>query len=111
MAAQLGVRAVEAGERAEILVNCTSVGLNGAEDPFKALPIDADELGAGSLVVDMVYQDGDTQLLEAARTRGARVIDGLEVLVAQGAASFERWTGMEAPREAMREAATTIAIT
>jgi shikimate dehydrogenase len=37
------------------------------------------------------------------------VIDGLEVLVAQGAASFERWTGREAPREAMREAAMNIA--
>jgi shikimate dehydrogenase len=111
LAAQLGVRAVDVGERADIVVNCTSVGLVGAEDPFKALPIEADELGAGSLVVDMVYRDGGTRLLEAARTRGARVIDGLEVLVAQGAASFERWTGMEAPREAMREAATTIAIT
>jgi shikimate dehydrogenase len=39
------------------------------------------------------------------------VVDGLEVLVAQGAASLERWTGLEAPREAMREAAKTIAIT
>jgi shikimate dehydrogenase len=111
LAAQLGGRAVEVGGRADIVVNCTSVGLEGAEDPFKALPIEADELGAGSLVVDMVYRDGGTRLLEAARTRGARVVDGLEVLVAQGAASFERWTGMEAPREAMREAATTIAIT
>ena len=78
---------------------------------FKALPIEADDLGAGSLVVDMVYRDGGTRLLEAAATRGARVVDGLEVLVAQGAASFERWTGLEAPREAMREAAKTIAIT
>jgi shikimate dehydrogenase len=85
------------------------VGLEGGDDPFKALPIEADELGAGSLVVDLVYRAGGTQLLEAARTRGARVIDGLEVLVAQGAASFERWTGIEAPREAMRAAATTIA--
>ena len=59
----------------------------------------------------MVYRAGGTRFLEAARTRGARVIDGLEVLVAQGAASFERWTGMSAPREAMRAAATTIAIT
>jgi shikimate dehydrogenase len=111
LAGRLGVRAVERGERADVVVNCTSVGLDGAEDPFKALPIEADELGAGSLVVDMVYRAGGTRFLEAARTRGARVIDGLEVLVAQGAASFERWTGMEAPREAMREAATTIAIT
>lgn len=109
LAAALGVRAVTAGAAADIVVNCTSVGLEGGEDPFKALPIEADELGAGSLVVDMVYRAGGTRLLEAARTRGARVIDGLEVLVAQGAASFERWTGLEAPREAMRAAATTIA--
>jgi shikimate dehydrogenase len=109
LAAGLGVRAVATGGAADIVVNCTSVGLEGGEDPFKALPIEADELGAGSLVVDMVYRVGGTRLLEAARTRGARVIDGLEVLVAQGAASFERWTGLEAPREAMRAAATTIA--
>jgi shikimate dehydrogenase len=111
LAAALRVRAVEGREAADIVVNCTSVGLEGEEDPFKALPIEADELGAGSLVVDMVYRAGGTRLLEAASRRGARVIDGLEVLVAQGAASFERWTGMEAPREAMRAAATTIAIT
>jgi shikimate dehydrogenase len=61
--------------------------------------------------VDMVYRAGGTRLLEVARTRGARVVDGLEILVAQGAASFERWTGREAPRVAMREAATTIANT
>ena len=111
LAAALGVRAVTAPEPAEIVVNCTSVGLHGGEDTFKALPIEADELGAGSLVVDLVYRAGGTRFLEAARTRGARVVDGLEVLVAQGAASFERWTGMEAPREAMRVAAATIAIT
>ena len=111
LAAQLGVRAVETPEMADILVNCTSVGLTDPEATFKALPVRADELGAGSLVVDMVYRAGGTHLLEAARTRGAGVIDGLEILVAQGAASFERWTGLEAPREAMRVAATTIAET
>ena len=111
LAAELGARAVDVGEPAEILVNCTSVGLHDPAATFKALPIEADDLGAGSLVVDMVYRAGSTQLLEAARTRGARVVDGLEVLVAQGAASFERWTGMEAPREAMRAAAATIATT
>jgi shikimate dehydrogenase len=109
LAAELGVRAVTAGEPADIVINCTSVGLQDASATFKALPLQADELGAGSLVVDMVYRAGGTQLLEAARTRGASVVDGLEILVAQGAASFERWTGLEAPREAMRAAATTIA--
>jgi shikimate dehydrogenase len=111
LAAEIGVRAVQGGQRAEIVVNCTSVGLHDPEPTFKALPVEADELGAGSLVVDMVYRAGGTRFLEVARSRGARVVDGLEILVAQGAASFERWTGMEAPREAMREAATTIAIT
>src|SRR6185295_16832702 len=111
LAAQLGVRAVEAPETADIVVNCTSVGLEDPGLTFKALPLQADEMGAGSLVVDMVYRAGGTHLLEASRTRGARVVDGLEILVAQGAASFERWTGLEAPREAMRVAATTIAET
>jgi shikimate dehydrogenase len=111
LAQELGVRVAAGAERADIVINCTSVGLHDAGATFKTLPIRADELDAGSLVVDMVYRAGGTQLLEAARTRGARVVDGLEILVAQGAASFERWTGLEAPREAMRVAATTIAET
>jgi shikimate dehydrogenase len=109
LAAELGVRAVTEPGPAQILINCTSVGLHDPDATFKALPVRADELSAGSLVVDMVYRDGGTRLLEAARTRGARVVDGLEILVAQGAASFERWTGLAAPRQAMREAVTTIA--
>jgi shikimate dehydrogenase len=104
LAGELGARAVDRPGKAEIVVNCTSVGLSDPDATFKALPLQADSLGAGSCVVDMVYRDGGTRLLEAARTRGADVIDGLEILVAQGAASFERWTGRTAPREAMRMA-------
>ena len=111
LAGQLGARPVKRPEAAEIVVNCTSVGLGDEAAPFKALPLQADSLGAGSCVVDMVYRDGGTRLLEAARTRGADVIDGLEILVAQGAASFERWTGRTAPREAMRAAVGAIAST
>jgi shikimate dehydrogenase len=111
LAAALGGRAVEAVSPAEIVVNCTSVGLADPASTFKALPLQADSLGAGSCVVDMVYRDGGTRLLEAARTRGADVIDGLEILIAQGAASFERWTGRAAPRQAMGEAVRTIAST
>jgi shikimate dehydrogenase len=110
LAADLGVRAVTNPEPAEIVVNCTSVGLQDPDATFKALPLRADSLSAGSLVVDMVYRAGGTRFLEAARTRGAAVVDGLEILVAQGAASFERWTGLVAPRQAMRDAATTIAM-
>jgi shikimate dehydrogenase len=109
LAADLGVRAVTSPGAADIVINCTSIGLKDGDDAFKALPLEADSLSAGSLVVDMVYRAGGTQLLEAARTRGASVVDGLEILASQGAASFERWTGQEAPREAMAEAATTIA--
>ena len=46
-----------------------------------------------------------TPLLAAAREHGARTLDGLEILVAQGALSFELWTGREAPRDVMRRAA------
>jgi len=109
LAAALGARAVERPGRADIVVNCTSVGLADPDATFKALPLQADSLDAGSCVVDMVYRDGGTRLLEAARTRGADVVDGLEILVAQGAASFERWTGRTAPPQAMREAAGVIA--
>jgi len=104
LARSLGARAVERPEVADIVVNCTSVGLAEPESTFKALPLQADDWGVGSCVVDMVYREGETKLLEAARTRGAAVIGGLEILIAQGAASFERWTGRSAPRQAMREA-------
>ena len=109
LAEALGARAVEHPTSVEIVVNCTSVGLAVPEATFKALPLQADSLGAGSCVVDMVYREGGTRLLEAARTRGADVVDGLEILIAQGGASFERWTGQAAPRQAMREAVGPIA--
>jgi shikimate dehydrogenase len=109
LAQELGARAVDAPGRFDVLVNCTSVGLHDPDATFKALPLEADSLDAGSLVVDLVYRPGGTRLLEAARTRGAGVVDGLDILAAQGAASFGRWTGMTVPRQAMREAVTPIA--
>ena len=60
------------------------------------------ELGSGQTLVDLPYPE--TATARAARERGARVVDGLEVLVAQGAASFELWTGVSAPVEVMRRA-------
>jgi shikimate dehydrogenase len=109
LASELGAVAVTAAEPAEIVVNCTSVGLHDPAQTFKTLPLQADSLDAGSLVVDLVYRQGGTLLLEAAKARGAEVVTGLEVLVAQGAASFERWTGRTAPDQAMREAVDDIA--
>lgn len=107
LAAEFGARAVLRPETAELVVNCTSVGLDPNIDPFKAIPLKADTFEVGSCVIDMVYGQGHSRLLEAAERRGASVVDGLEVLVAQGAASFERWTGRMAPRRAMREAIRT----
>ncbi len=101
LVAELGGRAVAAPERASLVVNCTSVGLRETDATFKSLPIQADTFGVGSYVADMVYRPGDTELLAEAKRRGARVVTGLEILVAQGAASFERWTGLTASRRAM----------
>ena len=60
------------------------------------------ELEPGQTLVDLPYPETATGA--AARAAGARVIDGLEVLVAQGAAAFELWTGTPAPVEVMRRA-------
>ena len=60
------------------------------------------EAAAGQTVVDLPYPE--TATAAAARAAGAHVVGGLEVLVAQGAASFERWTGLAAPVDAMRAA-------
>jgi shikimate dehydrogenase len=108
LAAELDARAVSKPERAELLVNCTSVGLErSASEPegLNLLGLTFDQVGEYPYVVDMVYRSGATPLLAAAREHGARTVDGLEILVAQGALSFELWTGRQAPREVMRRAA------
>jgi shikimate dehydrogenase len=95
----LGVRVVDRPEPADVLVNCTSVGL---QDPG-ATPIE--DASAYGLVADMVYREGGTELCRRAAAAGVRTVDGLEILVQQGALSLRRWTGLEAPVEAMRAAA------
>ncbi|HMJ33035.1 MAG TPA: shikimate dehydrogenase [Baekduia sp.] len=103
LAEDLGVEAVIRPLAADLLVNCTSVGLSDGE--FKQLPIDADALGTYATVADLVYRSGGTGLVAEARRRGCTVVDGLEVLVRQGALSFQAWTGREAPIDAMRDSA------
>jgi shikimate dehydrogenase len=88
---------------ADLLVNCTSVGLDGG-DPFHRLPVSAEDLARYGCVVDLVYTAGGTALVAAARGRGVTAVDGLELLVGQGALSFERFTGRPAPVDAMRAA-------
>jgi shikimate dehydrogenase len=137
LAEQLGARAVRRPEPADLLVNCTSVGLDRPGSPappagwppvgeqtraepglqrsasdaqtLNQLLLNADQVGEYSYVVDLVYRNEDTPLIAAARARGAHVIDGLQVLVAQGARSFELWTGRPAPLQAMRRGANACA--
>ena len=104
LVADLGGRVIDAPEPAALWVNCTRVGMSETDLPFKSMPIQADTLDVGSYVADMVYRPGGTRLLDAAKQRGATVVTGTEILIAQGAASFERWTGKTASREAMRAA-------
>lgn len=105
LAAELGVSAVDEVRAADLLVNCTSVGLTDVASTFKELPLSADAIGDFSCLVDLVYRDGDTALVSAARGRGVPVVDGLEFLVRQGALSFQAWTGVQAPIDTMRAAA------
>jgi shikimate dehydrogenase len=106
LAGELGLRAVAAPEPADVLVNCTSVGLDGPEQGSLAeLDLTFSGIARYRHVVDLVYGSGPTTLLAAAREHGAHTVDGLEVLVAQGALSFELWTGRQAPIEIMRRAA------
>ena len=101
----LGARVVCEAIAAEVLVNCTSVGLDNVSSPFKDLPLHADFLPEYATVVDLVYRAGGTVLNREAERRGVSTIDGLEILVRQGALSFTLWTGMPAPLDSMRTAA------
>jgi shikimate dehydrogenase len=108
VARELGASPVERPLAAELLVNCTSVGLQRSASEAAALnqlSLTADLVGSYAYVVDLVYRDGPTPLLAAARRRGATTVDGLDVLVAQGSLCFEHWTGMPAPLAAMRRGA------
>jgi shikimate dehydrogenase len=101
----LGARVVQRAHPADVLVNCTSVGLVPSSSPFKDLPLDADALSEFTVVVDLVYKAGATMLISEAGKRGIETVDGLEILVCQGALSFTAWTGRDAPLDAMRAAA------
>jgi shikimate dehydrogenase len=117
LANELGARAVSAPAAADLLVNCTSVGLSGTDVPDRVessasqpvglnqLALTFDQVSEYSHVVDLAYQSQSTPLLAAAEAHGVPTTDGLEVLAAQGALSLELWTGRPAPRELMLRAA------
>jgi shikimate dehydrogenase len=106
LADDLGVTCVLRPASCDLLVNATSVGLEPRLDEAETLKaLQLDELDPPQIVVDLVYGDEPSPLLGWAARGGSRTVGGLEVLVRQGALSFERWTGMEAPVDAMRSAA------
>jgi shikimate dehydrogenase len=91
---------------ADLIVNTTSIGmLHGPGDGQS--PITENLIPSGCLVYDIVYNPEDTPLLKAARHAGAKTLGGLPMLVYQGAAAFELWTGQQAPIEVMFKAART----
>ncbi len=111
-AASAGVEAVPMEEpalaaackKADLIVNTTSMGMRHGIAEGET-PLKAGTIRARSLVYDLVYNPAETPLLVEAKAAGAKTLGGLPMLVYQGAASFELWTGRPAPIDVMFEAA------
>lgn len=87
---------------AAVLINATPVGMAPESED---LPIAPHLLPRFQVIMDIVYRPLETRLLKEARARGCKAIDGLQMLIHQGAAQFELWTGRPAPFEVMARAA------
>lgn len=90
---------VDALRAADLAVNATTVGM---VDPGMTVPVE--RLPAHATVFDLVYVPPETPLLAAARARGLRAANGSEMLIAQAAIAFERWTGVGGMADVMRAA-------
>jgi shikimate dehydrogenase len=88
------------GQSFDLVVNATRLGLEPDDPP----PFDFELLARAGAAMDLVYGRHVTPFVRAAEDFGVRATDGSEVLVQQGAASFERWWGGSAPEAEMREA-------
>ena len=87
-------------QQCDILVNGTRLGMHPDED---ISPIEASLLSTDLIVSDIVYNPLMTKLLQEARQAGCTVVDGLGMLIYQGAAAFQLWTGVEPPVKEMTE--------
>ena len=81
---------------ADLVVNATTIGLRDSD-----LPIDPSRLRPSAMALDIVYRRGETPWVHAVRARGLRAMDGLAMLIEQGAAAFERWFGFPPDRDVM----------
>ena len=90
---------------ADLIVNCTTVGMYHGPNEHGSL-LSRQQIPPTSLVNDLVYNPLETPLLKEAAQAGAAVQGGIHMLVYQGAASFEMWTGKDAPVDVMLRAAT-----
>ncbi len=88
-------------EDADILVNATSVGMHPHVDQSL---VDPSWLRPELCVMDIIYNPLETKLAKDAKSMGAKVVSGVEMLVYQGAASFEIWTNRSAPVKVMKQA-------
>lgn len=86
----------------DVLVNATSIGLYPQVDDLPS--IDYATIKPGMVVCDVIPNPPRTRFLEMAQARGALTLDGLGMLVYQGAIAFKLWTGREAPVEVMKQA-------
>ena len=84
----------------DLLVNCTPIGMRFSESEVCS-PLTAEQIPKDALVYDLVYNPDQTPFLNEARKAGAETLGGLSMLVHQGAASFELWTGEKAPVDIM----------
>ncbi len=89
-------------ETADILVNATSVGMH---PDVNISPVPSSLLRRDLCVMDIIYNPLETMLVADAKSAGAKVVSGLEMLIYQGAVAFEIWTNCPAPVEVMRNAA------
>ena len=108
LAAELDVAAIASPRPAQLLVNATTVGMDGRnnlDEALSTLALDSDVVASYEQVIDFAYARSPTALLTQARRLGVATVDGLDILAAQGGLSFELWTGEPAPFAAMRAAA------
>ncbi|MFW9800129.1 MAG: shikimate dehydrogenase family protein, partial [Candidatus Thorarchaeota archaeon] len=87
-------------QETNLLVNCTPVGMRNHS--INDTPLAGSLLREELIVMDLVYNPLRTRFLKEAREAGCKTIDGTGMLVHQGAASLELWTGREPPIEVMR---------